>query len=246
MDDQNQTNPSGDQGGNPPIPPQPTGQPPAEGNGQTAGSYPGIPQQGEPFGTMPPQQTPPPPYSPYSTTPSGQPVAPPPGMFTSAYPGQPMGTVPPPPPGYNPFGYSPTPPPPPPTDDTAPVANFMFGEMTEKFQTIVKIPPHNLQFDESYFLKLLANSISLTIDEKKNIILHIPKLRQEQIDELIRILEEERSKFQELSPKHGEQLKKLEQKHYQDWLDFEVQVKAEQKASEDQAKADEIRKKLGL
>lgn len=128
--------------------------------------------------------------------------------------------------------------------------NYMFGQMHGKthhdFQTNVKIPSHGLTFDEQYFLWLLAGSISLTIDEKRKIVESIPRLKQEQIEELIRILEEERSKFQELSPKHGDQLKKLELRHDQEWMDFEISVKAGNKASEDQAKADEIRKKLGL
>lgn len=110
----------------------------------------------------------------------------------------------------------------------------------------MKIPEHKLKFDEYYFLKLLAGSISLTREEKKKIVESVPKLRQEQIDELIDILEEEKEKFIELSPKHSDQLKKLEEKHAAEWHDLENSVVQESKKQEDQSKAEEIRKQLGL
>ena len=110
----------------------------------------------------------------------------------------------------------------------------------------MQVPAHNLQVDEQKFLHLLAGSISLTKDEKKRIIESMPKLRQEQVDELIRIFEEERQKFAELSAKHVDQLKKLEKQHWADWQDIELEQKAGEKTKEDEAKADEIRKNLGL
>lgn len=161
--------------------------------------------------------------------------------FSSVQPTNPMGQSGPLPTGGQ--GSQPTPPPPPPEDNTP--ANFMIGQKLPKVLTI-QVPPHTLQFDEQYFLHLLAGSISLTKDEKKRIVESIPKLRQAQIDELIRIFEEERRKFAELSAKHVEQLKKLDQQHYDDWMDLELSQKAEAKKSDDQSKADEIRKSLGL
>lgn len=138
----------------------------------------------------------------------------------------------------------PPPPPPPPPEDTTP-ANYQIGQHLPRVIN-VKIPAHNLQFDEQYFLHLLAGSISLTREEKKRIIDSIPRLKQSQIDELIRIFEEERRKFAELSAKHVDQLKKLEKQHWAEWQDLEVSQKAEAKKEVDQAQADEIRKKLGL
>ncbi|MFA6436515.1 MAG: hypothetical protein WCW30_05285, partial [Candidatus Gracilibacteria bacterium] len=132
-------------------------------------------------------------------------------------------------------------PPPPPSDP-----NYKFGDHLKNFKTNIKIPKHALKFDEFYFLKLLAGSISLMRDEKKKIVESIPKLRQEQIDELIDILEEEKEKFIELSPKHSEQLKKLEQKHTAEWNDLENLYIQENQKKEDTSKADEIRKQLGL
>lgn len=110
----------------------------------------------------------------------------------------------------------------------------------------VKIPPHGLKFDEQYFLKLLAGSISLTKEEKVKIIESVPKLKQSQVDELIRIFEEEKQKFAQLSAKHLDQLEKLSEKHYQDWMDIEIGQEHQAKSQEDQKKADEIRKQLGL
>lgn len=138
---------------------------------------------------------------------------------------------------------APMPPPPPePVGDP----NYRFGDHIKNFKTSIKIPAHNLTFDEAYFLRLLAGSISLMRDEKKKIIESIPKLRQEQVDELIDILEEEKEKFLELSPKHSEQLKKLEAKHWAEWQDLETQWQQSSKKQEDAAKAEEIRKQLGL
>jgi len=114
------------------------------------------------------------------------------------------------------------------------------------FKAKVKIPAHSLNFDEDYFLRLLAGSISLTKDEKKRIIEAIPKLSQFQIDELMKILEEEKRKFSELDVKHKEQLQKLEQKHAQEWDQLEMDEEQEEKSQEDEAQADDIRKSLGL
>ncbi|MDD5025797.1 MAG: hypothetical protein PHH13_00285, partial [Candidatus Peribacteraceae bacterium] len=101
-------------------------------------------------------------------------------------------------------------------------------------------------FDEQLFLTLLRGSISLTRDEKWRIIQAIPKLSQFQIDELQKILDEERRKFSELSPKHLTQLMKLEQKHAADWKDLQVVTVQEGARKTEQQKADEIRKQLGL
>ena len=155
------------------------------------------------------------------------------------------------PPGGNPFGDfgddgsmgGGTPPKQEPEDTTP--ANFQLGSRLPKVIT-VKIPAHSLNFDEQKFLNLLAGSISLTKEEKLRIIESIPKLRQSQIDELIRIFEEERFKFSQLSAKHVEQLKKLEDQHFADWNDIELQQKASEKKNEDVSKAEAIRKQLGL
>ncbi len=110
----------------------------------------------------------------------------------------------------------------------------------------VKVPKHDLKFDEEYFIRLLAGSISLSKDEKKKIVESIPKLKQAQIDELIRIFEEEKQKFAALSKKHVPQLEKLAQQHFDEWMQLEDEYNLANKKEEDQGKADEIRKNLGL
>ncbi len=129
-------------------------------------------------------------------------------------------------------------------EDTTP-ANFQLGtKLPAKLN--VPIPKHELKFDEEYFLRLLAGSISLSKDEKKKIVESIPKLKQAQIDELVRIFEEEKQKFAALSKKHVPQLEKLAQQHYEEWMSLEDDYKLSEKKNEDQSKADEIRKSLGL
>ena len=141
-------------------------------------------------------------------------------------------------------GFMPPPPPPPPVEDTTP-ANFQLGAKLPPVLK-VKVPPHELKFDEQYFLHLLAGSISLTKEEKRKIVESVPKLRQSQVDELVRIFEEERKKFAELSKKHTTQLEGLAQKHYNEWMELETETEQKVKAQEDEAKAEAIRKQLGI
>lgn len=128
------------------------------------------------------------------------------------------------------------------------VGDYRFGSITGHLSNDnVVVPEHpNTTFDEQLFLTLLRGSISLTRDEKWRIIQAIPKLSQFQVDELQKILDEERRKFSELSPKHLVQLMKLEQRHGQDWTDLQGITVQQSVKQEDQAQADEIRKQLGL
>ncbi len=230
---------------------QPAGQNP-QGQGQTQ-----PPQQVPPQGAVPPGM-----YPPQGYPQGGMPGAYPPGMYPPQ--GYPQGGMPP---GmYTPQGY----PqggmygdmgqgfggdmgmggfpqggmPPQEPEDTTP-ANFQLGT---KFVAPLKIklPKHDMNFDEAYFVKLLAGSISLSREEKKRIIESVPKLKQSQIDELISIFEEEKEKFAALSKKHVPQLEKLAQQHYNEWIDLEAEYEQSQKKNEDQDKAEAIRKQLGL
>jgi hypothetical protein len=110
----------------------------------------------------------------------------------------------------------------------------------------IEIPECSLEFDRNYFLRLLAGSISLKVNEKVRIIKSIPTLIQYQIDELTRIFEEEKRKFAELGEKSKEQLEKLDRQHTEEWKDVIMAFEGEKKAVEEQNQADEIRRKLGL
>ncbi len=190
------------------------------------GMYPQMPQQGYPQGGMPPGMYPPQGY------PQG-------GMYPDMGQGfgGDMGMG-----GAQGFGAGGMPPQEP--EDTTP-ANFPLGT---KFVAPLKIklPKHDMSFDDAYFVKLLAGSISLSREEKKRIIESVPKLKQSQIDELINIFEEEKEKFAALSKKHVPQLEKLAQQHYDEWMDLETEHEQSQKKNEDQDKAEAIRKQLGL
>lgn len=126
--------------------------------------------------------------------------------------------------------------------------SYRFGNIANSLTNeSVVIPDHpETEFDDALFLTLLRGSISLTRDEKWRIIQAIPKLSQFQIDELQKILQEEKRKFSELSPKHLLQLMKLEQKHAEDWKDLQSITIQEGAREEEQGKAEEIRKQLGL
>ena len=124
-----------------------------------------------------------------------------------------------------------------------PPANFQLGALLPPVLK-VKVPAHALSFDEQYFLHLLAGSISLTKDEKVRIVESLPKLKQTQVDELMRIFEEERRKFAELSEEHVPQLEKLAKQHFEDWVDIEMTQQQSSQASDDAKKAEELRKQL--
>ena len=128
------------------------------------------------------------------------------------------------------------------------VGDYRFGSInTTLSNDSIAVPGHpETKFDEQVFLTLLRGSISLTRDEKWRIIQAIPKLSQFQIDELQKILEEEKRKFSELSPKHLLQLQKLEQKHGADWGDLQNITVQQGAREEEQAQAEDIRKNLGL
>ncbi len=130
----------------------------------------------------------------------------------------------------------------------AQVGNYRFGSITATLSNDkIAVPAHpETTFDTQKFLSLLRGSISLTRDEKWRIIQAIPKLSQFQIDELQKILEDERRKFSELSPKHLLQLMKLEQKHGDDWKDLQSIMIQKDAKNEEQAQAEAIRKQLGL
>lgn len=130
----------------------------------------------------------------------------------------------------------------------AQVGNYRFGSITAALTNDkIAVPTHpETTFDVENFLALLRGSISLTRDEKWRIIQAVPKLSQFQIDELQKILLDEKQKFSELSPKHLSQLMKLEQKHAEDWKDLQSIMVQKSTKEEDQSKADEIRKQLGL
>ena len=124
-------------------------------------------------------------------------------------------------------------------------ANFRIGDHV-KLSDAVKIPPHELNFNEQEFLKLLAASVSLKKHEKLDIINRIPKLKQFQINELMRIFKSESDKFAELPKEHTPYLQKLVKEKQAEWESIEDQYMMEGAKDSEKNQADEIRKQLGL
>lgn len=217
------------------------------------------PTQGNPAGGNPPPPPPPPPPRPGEGVPEG-------GLDPTQVFAAPPPPPPPPPTDGSAQAQDQGPPPPPagplPSDEQLKAAGFddedirvlkevgdyRFGVVNTALNNDqIVVPAHpETQFDEQNFLSLLRGSISLTRDEKWRIIQAIPKLSQFQIDELKKILDEERRKFSQLSPKHLLQLQKLEQKHGEDWKDLQSITVQQGAREEEQGQADDIRKQLGL
>ncbi len=128
------------------------------------------------------------------------------------------------------------------------VGSYRFGSIGVTLTNDhIVVPAHpETTFDEQRFLVLLRGSISLTRDEKWRIVQAIPKLSQFQIDELQKILEEEKFKFSQLSPKHLKHLQQLERKHTEDWKDLQASFIQQQAKKQEASQADDIRKQLGL
>ncbi len=117
----------------------------------------------------------------------------------------------------------------------------------DKFLQEIKIPEHpNTKFDDKKFVSLLAGSISLTFTEKKKIIEALPQLSQFQVDELMKIFEEEQQKFTELEKKHAEQVAKLEKEHADNPEAEKAKAEEVAKQKQEGQEAEDIKKSLGL
>ncbi len=127
------------------------------------------------------------------------------------------------------------------------IANAGNQQTKQDFIASVKIPPHpNTTFNEKLFVELLAGSISLTLNEKYKIIQAIPQLSQFQVDELIKIFQEEQQKFSELEKKHAEQVAELGKQHAVNPEVLQAKAQEDASKSKEQAEADALRKSLGL
>ena len=106
------------------------------------------------------------------------------------------------------------------------------------------------EFDAANFLELLEHSLSLNVYEKKRVIDAVPTLSQFQIDELIKVFEDEREEFKKLMWSEAEAIKDLVVKSREWWKQLEdiyvQESKQALKADEDQAKIDDLKNSLGL
>lgn len=160
---------------------------------------------------------------------------------------------------YHPGGTTPPPPPPPATGAKPPATgdakatavaqsddpNARTGQLGKRDKHIFVIPPHpNTQFDEENFLTLLEGSISLTMEEKKRVIEAIPRLKIEQINELISIFEEEKQKFAELEKEFASDVEKLKKEREKEMNVAEIKQEEESEADAEAAEAEALRKRL--
>ena len=133
----------------------------------------------------------------------------------------------------------PVPPPPPPRPKTS---------NDEIFQRFLVHPLTT--FDETSFMNLLEHSLSLSTFEKKRVIDAIPTLSQFQVDELIKVFEDERVEFRKLMPTEGEIIKGLVVKAQNEWEQlkdiYTEEMKAQVVANADAQKAEDLKKSLGL
>lgn len=129
------------------------------------------------------------------------------------------------------------------TDQNQPVApdNSIFLELST-------VHPLS-EFDEAAFIDLLEHSLSLSVFEKKRVIDAIPTLSQFQIDELVKVFEDEREEFKKLLSKEGDTIRDLVVKAKEGWNQlrdiYQGEKVAREKAGEDQAKIDALKAALG-
>lgn len=106
------------------------------------------------------------------------------------------------------------------------------------------------EMSEVYFIELLEFSLSLNIYEKKRVVDAIPTLSQFQIDELVKVFEDEREEFRKLMPKEWDTIKNLVDEKKREWEQLKeiyIQEKQEkEKSGQDQAQIDELKKSLGI
>ncbi len=97
-------------------------------------------------------------------------------------------------------------------------------------------------------MELLEHSLSLSTFEKKRVIDAVSTLSQFQIDELVKVFEDERVEFRKLMPTEGEIIKGLVVKAQNEWEQlkdiYAEEVLAQNKADEDAKKAEELKKTL--
>ena len=124
-------------------------------------------------------------------------------------------------------------------------------QKTSNENLLKRVSVHPLtSFDEAKFLDLLEHSLSLSTFEKKRVIDSVSNLSQFQIDELMKVFEDERIEFRKLVATEGEIIKGLVVKAQNEWEQlkdiYTEEVRAAEQARLDEQKADEIKKTLGL
>lgn len=98
-----------------------------------------------------------------------------------------------------------------------------------EFGTSIRLPPHRLEVDETEFLRLLCFSFALHIIEKRALIRSVPKLRQDQLDGLMRIFTEEEAEQKRRNASDPQRRQAYAQaigRHREKWREMERQIQA--------------------
>jgi len=123
--------------------------------------------------------------------------------------------------------------------------NNRAGQLGNRDKHIFTIPTHpNTTFDEENFLTLLEGSISLTMEEKKRVIDAIPRLKIEQINELIKIFEEEKQKFSELEKEFSDDVAKLKKEREKEIQIGEIKQEEQTESVSEAEEAEALKRKL--
>lgn len=91
-----------------------------------------------------------------------------------------------------------------------------------------------IKYDQGYFVWLWSGSVSLTKEEKKQVLESVGRLSQFQIDELIKIFEEEKYKFNKLNVKHDNKLSYVQQDRAGEMQMLEMDGQKEEVAKKDE------------
>ena len=133
----------------------------------------------------------------------------------------------------------------PPAQTTPPDPNSRVGQLGVRDKNIFTIPAHpNTTFDDKNFLTLLEGSISLTMEEKKRVIDAIPRLKIEQINELIKIFEEEKQKFSELEKEFSDDVSKLKKEREKEIHIGEIKQEEQTESASENEEAEALKRKL--
>lgn len=98
-----------------------------------------------------------------------------------------------------------------------------FPSSRDKFQTTIRLPPHRLEFDEERFLRLLCCCPVLKKAEKRKVIEAVPRLRQEQVEELMAIMEAE-ARFVAADIEHQANWARVRATDEREWKELEREM----------------------
>ncbi len=84
----------------------------------------------------------------------------------------------------------------------------------------------------------------MTLEEKQKVIDAIPRLSLEQINELLKIFEEEKQKFSELESEYSDDVAKLKQQRESEFKLAAVKKEERSEAEDEVAEAEALKKKL--